>query len=161
MPKLTFYRQKRFDGGVRTGLELGYEYDGTEVGDLTVLERFESGDDDRDPTLLWFVDVRCEGPGIPTGPEQATTWFLATKPVIDDGLIRFADQLRRVGSDLDDFPLQWTDFPAVDGVERKIVCSAVRRIECRELAEILDDVRGHWSDWIEEMIEEHAVLSRN
>jgi hypothetical protein len=161
MPKLTFYRQKRFDGGIRTGLEWGFEFDATSEGDATLLERFEPGDEDRDPSLLWFVDIRCDGPGVPRLLEEAPRWFLSTKPVIDDGLARFADHLRRVGSDLDDYPLEWSEFPNADDVERKIVCSANRRIECRELAEILDDVRDHWSEWIEEMIEEQAASPRN
>ena len=57
MPNLTFYRQKRVDGGVRTGVELDGE---------TVASLFEEGDPERDPALLWFVDLRCEGPDCRT-----------------------------------------------------------------------------------------------
>jgi hypothetical protein len=160
MPKLTFYRQKRFDGGIRTGLEWGLDLDPTFEGESTLLERFEPGEEERDPSLLWFVDIRCEGPGVPSSLDEAPRWFLSTKPVIDDGLARFADHLRQVGADLDHYPLEWSEFPNTDNVERKIVCSAIRRTVCRELSEILDDVREHWSEWIEEMIEEQAATSR-
>jgi hypothetical protein len=141
---LTFYRQKRVDGGIRTGVELDQ---------TTILERFEIEEEEHDPALLWYVDVRCKGPGVPTDPESAEQWLLSTGEIIERGLAEFADHLRPAGADKNDYPLIWSEFPEVnDGVVRTIACSAVRRIESRQLAEILDDVRVHWSERIESMI---------
>ena len=148
---LTFYRQKRFDGGIRMGVELGH---------TTILERFEPGEGERDPSLLWYVDVRYDGPNLPTDIESIPQWLLSTRSIIEGGLARFADHLRLVGSDRDQYPLEWSDFPeANDGVTRKIACSAIRRIDARILAEILDDVRIHWSERIEAMIAEQVEYS--
>lgn len=160
MPFLTFYRQKRSDGGVRTGVELGVELEGGDIGSETILDRFEMGEGDRDPALLWFVDVRCEGPGVPNDAEAARQWLLSTGPIIMEGFTHFADRLRRVGSDLDDYPLRSADIPdGGDGVERMIVCSAIRRLDARGLAEILDDIRLHWVERIEAMIVDLALHS--
>ena len=56
MHKLTFYHQKRRDGGLRTGVDFD---------DERVLERFEPGDLARDSALEWFVDIRCRGETLP------------------------------------------------------------------------------------------------
>lgn len=160
MPYLTYYRQKRADGGIRSGVELGVELEGGDIGSETILDRFEMGEGDRDPALLWFVDVRCEGPGVPNDAEAARQWLLSTSPTIEDGFARFADRLRRVGSDLDDYPLQSADFPDEgDNVERRIVCSAIRRLDARGLAVILDDIRVHWGGRIREMIAQIAAYA--
>lgn len=160
MPYLTYYRQKRADGGIRSGVELGVDLGGGEVGSETILDHFEPGDGDRDPTLLWFVDVRCAGPGVPNEAEAARQWLLSTSHTIEGGLTRFADRLRRVGSDLDDYPLQSADFPDEGGdVERRIVCSAIRRLDARGLAVILDDIRVHWGGRIREMIAQIAAYA--
>ena len=70
MPKLTFYHQARFDGGRRTGISLD--------DDATSLHFFETGaaEEDYDPRLLWYVDLRCEGNAIPGEPQAARDWFL-------------------------------------------------------------------------------------
>lgn len=85
MAKLIFYRQKRYDNGIRTGLEL----DGDPIA-----ERFEEGDKDRDPALIWYVDLCCEGPGVPDDPDLAERWLVDHSPLIRDGFCRFAEHLR-------------------------------------------------------------------
>ncbi len=150
MPSLIIYRQKRIDGGIRTGVELG---------DSTIFELFEPEEGDRDPTLLRYVDVRCDGPGVPGDPETAAQWLLTTAPSIQDGLGRFADKLRRVGADLDEYPLKWADFADEADVTRTISCTTIRRVDARGLAEILDDIRIHWGARVEAMIGEHAANS--
>ena len=150
MPRLVFYRQKRFDGGFRMGVELNEE---------TILEQFEPGKNEPDPLLLWFVDVRCKGSDVPADAVASPQWLLSTGSIISEGLTRFADHLRRVGVDIDGDTLQWSEFPDDnDGVERKIVCSASRRFNAVEIAEIVDDIRDHWSDRIEAMIANPAEL---
>ena len=85
MPKLVFYRQKRYDGAIRTGLELD---------DDPIAEHYEEGSGERDPALLWFVDLRCKGPGIPGDPDDAEG--VAPGPFgYDPGRIR---PIRRAGS---------------------------------------------------------------
>ena len=151
MPKLTFYRQKRVDGGIRTGVELDGE---------TILEEFEAGEGERDPALLWYVDLRCDGSGVPNDADEAARWLLLKAPVIEEGFSRFANQLRRVGADVDAYPLLWSEFPDPgEGVAMKIACSTTRLTDARGIAEILDDVRSHWSERIEAMIKECADLS--
>ena len=67
MPNLTFYRQARIDGGIRTGIELDED---------AVFEHFEEGGPELDPTLLWYVDLRCQGPGLPDEPRKAREWLI-------------------------------------------------------------------------------------
>ncbi len=139
MPKLTFYRQKRDDGATRTGIELDGE---------TIAERFEGGEGERDPALLWYVDLRCEGAGLPDDPDAATHWLLEQAPIIRVGFARFAERLR-AGVDTDLYSLTWSEFADVpEGVGMTIACSAIRRIEAREMSAILADVGSHWDDII-------------
>ena len=62
MTKLTFYRQGRKDGGIRTGVE---------VNDESVLGRFEEGDKETDSALDWYVDIRCSVSKLGNDPEDA------------------------------------------------------------------------------------------
>src|SRR3954451_9524953 len=98
MPDLTFYRQKRVDGGVRTGIDI----DG-----VTVCEDFEEGDEERDPALRWYVDLRCSGDSLPHDADLAREWLLEHEEMIRDGFSRYASQLA-AGADRDDYPLQWS-----------------------------------------------------
>ncbi len=156
MPSLIYFRQKRFDGGVRTGVELELESDLAGLQEfpvgLTLLEDYEEGTADRDPSLLWYVDIRCEGPGIPDDSALASQWFLQNKESIVIGLSMFADHLREVGADIDQYPMQWSEFPSIDGVKIRLTGTAVRRIDSLRFSEILDDIREHWSERMEKMI---------
>ena len=49
MHELICFRQKRQDGGIRSGIQI----DGT-----THFHRFDEGTEDFDPSLLWYVDLR-------------------------------------------------------------------------------------------------------
>jgi hypothetical protein len=63
MAKITFYRQKRRDGGLHTGIT---------INGWNAMEMDEGIDwDDADPVLLWYVDVQCEGKMLPDRPETA------------------------------------------------------------------------------------------
>jgi hypothetical protein len=135
MAKLIFYRQQRFDGAVRTGVELDGE---------TIAERFEGGGVDSDPVLLWYIDLRCDGQGIPDDPNAAAQWLLDQSELIRDGFVRFAEKLR-VGADLDLYSLTWSDFrdPPPE-VRMMIACSAARRVDAREMSGKLIDVGENW-----------------
>src|SRR5581483_5387069 len=86
MHNLTFYRQKRQDGGMRTAITVDDDY---------VFHQFQPGDEDPpDPALLWFVDVRCEGKALPTAPDAALNWFRKHAKLIKDAMTEFADKLQ-------------------------------------------------------------------
>src|SRR5438309_1549162 len=82
---LTFYRQERADGGVRTGIM---------AGDSTVLELFEAPEEEYDPSLIWSIDIRCHGSSLPFNAEGARAWLLENGAMIRDGLSRFTEHLR-------------------------------------------------------------------
>ncbi len=148
MPDLTFYRQKRYDGGIRTGVEL----DG-----LTLSRHFVSPRGERDPSLLWFVDLRCSGSGIPDDPAAAFDWLQEHAAVIREGFRRYSDKLE-VGADVDRYPLEWTDFgEAIPGVEMKIACSAVRRVEAREIAVVIAEIGVRWQEFLDQLAIDQEV----
>jgi hypothetical protein len=142
MSELIFYRQKRVDGGVRTGIDL----DG-----VSICEDFEAGEAERDPALRWYVDLRCSGDGLPSDADAAREWLLVHEAMIRDGFSRYADQLA-AGSDPDDYPLQWSGFqPVPPSVQMSIACSAIRRVDARELNRVLLDIAEHWCERIERL----------
>jgi len=147
MHELTFYRQQRQDGGVRTGIEL----DNSE----TLLIDFQEGPADRqgDPlgaALTWYVDLRCRGEDLPTKPEPARLWFLSHREAFRDGLEELADRLA-AGTD-DSFPIRWEDFRnALGDAEAEIVCSATRRLGGRELADNLREVGSQLGEYLQVM----------
>jgi hypothetical protein len=137
MSELTFYRQKRVDGGIRTGIDL----DGA-----SICEDFEPGEAERDPALRWYVDLRCSGDGLPGDADSAREWLLEHDAMIREGFSRYAEELA-AGSDQDDYPLQWSGFQALPPkVRMSIACSAIRRVDARELNHVLLDIAEHWSE---------------
>src|SRR5947207_6480872 len=85
MPKLKFYRQRRVDGGTRTGIDVDNE---------EMWHRFEEPPEaEADPALVWYVDVRCHGPAVPAGREEARVWLLKNTPVIKRAFEQIADKL--------------------------------------------------------------------
>lgn len=135
MAKLIFYRQKRRDGGLRTAVEAGEE---------TLFGLFEEGESNDDPTLRWFVDLRCEGAGLPQSPRAARTWLLKHADMISDGFARCADEIA-AGIDPDHYPLSWDRFgERPEGVTMKLVCSATRRVDAIEMASVLREIGSNW-----------------
>jgi hypothetical protein len=132
MKKLTFYYQKRRDGGLRTGVELDGE---------RILENFEPGSLPQDSALLWFVDVRYSGEGIPDQPEAVRQWLLQRSDKIRMALRELSAELT-AGMD-NDWPLK-KEVPAANGVEMAIYCSAMRRVNGREISTILSNLEQHW-----------------
>jgi hypothetical protein len=148
MSDLVFYRQKRYDGGVRTGVE----WEG-----MPLARHFDPPAGDRDPALLWFVDLRCSGPGIPNDPDAAFDWLGEQTSMIREGFRRFGEKLL-VGADHDDDPLEWTDFGATPvGVALKLVCSATRRVDARDMSGVINDIGFHWSDYLNLLVHEQEA----
>src|SRR5262249_22852861 len=135
MPKLVFYRQKRYDGGIRTGVELD---------DDRVSDWFDPGPDENDRALLWDIDLGCEGAGVPDEPEVVLDWLLEQGPIIRDGFSRFAEHLR-YGFDPDIYTVKWMDFRTVpQDVTMLIACSAVRRVDAMEMGSHLLEIAINW-----------------
>lgn len=142
MTKLTFYRQLRADGGVRTGVKLD---------EVTVLGSFEEGEADPDPALIWFVDLRCRGDGLPADPEDARDWLLDQAGIIREGFAACARD-HRDGIDPDIYPLVWDKFPsAPEGVRMEIISTAARHDAARKLADVLNDLGAHWENYVESL----------
>lgn len=138
MSKLLFYRQARRDGGVRMGVELD--------GEL-LLHRFEEGTAESDPSLLWFVDVACLGVRLGFDSEALRDWLLANKEAISEAIVAFASDLE-VGIDANAWPVR-KEFPrAIPRVKLTISCSAVRRVDAREIATHLRQLARNWSRYI-------------
>src|SRR5713101_6358907 len=96
MAQITFYRQKRWDGGIHTGLA-------TEHG--TVLEQHQHGKGISDPALLWFVDVRAKGRSLPHDVEGIRKWFLHHADLVTNELRNLSDELT-AGIDFNCLPLE-------------------------------------------------------
>ena len=145
MRRITFFRQKRKDGGVRTGVDVGHD---------TVLSRFRAGAGDRDPTLIWWVDVRAEGPALPETGEEAREWFVSQKGVVQQALVSFADELS-IGLDVSDSPVKRV-VPPGKGNGRKttlsIVVSAVRRLDAIKLSKVLTDIARNWDAYVQDLV---------
>lgn len=148
MPTLSFYRQQRADGGVRTGLEID--------GD-TVLHRFQGGKGEDDPALLWFIDIRCQGPRLPKNPEQARQWFLDYGEMIRAGLRELAEELR-AGIDADAWPVRRQLPRMPSGVRVTLSCAAARRFEGLRVAVILHELAGNWQSQIQSLREVHPMV---
>ena len=148
MPKLVFYRHKRYDGGIRTGVELD---------DDRVADWFDPGPDENDRALLWYVDLRCEGSGVPDEPELALDWLSGHGPIIRDGFSRCADHLRN-GIDPDIYTVRWTDFRNVPpDVTMLIACSAIRRVDALEIGAHLSEIATDWDTIIATLKAAQAV----
>ena len=136
MTTVTFYHQERVDGGVRTGLE---------VDGYTLLEEFRGGPGERDPALLWYVDVRCEGsvPPFQTA-DDVRQWLRGAAPGLRDALLLAATHLA-AGVDVELAPWEWTAPNPVAGLPARVVVSAQRRVAALDMAARLRRLAGQ--DW--------------
>jgi hypothetical protein len=134
MHKLIWYRQKRFDGGIRTAVD---------VDDVLLLHRFENENYEPDPALLWYADLRCEGQRLPTKAETAQRWLLQRSDVIRQGFRDVAEELR-AGMDVDAWPVMRKIRGFPDGVKAVIAFAAARRLDGVAMADVLIDVADHW-----------------
>jgi hypothetical protein len=134
MTEITFFRQKRFDGGVRTGIDVMGE---------TLLQEFVPGNLDFDSALLWYIDLRCKGQNIPGDPELVRSWFIRRSEFFKRELIKIANESLCVGFDADLFPYQ-NRLTDSEGTEIRVVITAIRRITALDLAEELRCLATEW-----------------
>jgi hypothetical protein len=136
MGKIVFYRQARADGGMHTGVS---------VNEVTIVDSLEGSGPLRDPVLLWYVDVRAEGPALPENPYAVRDWLVNNGPAIAKGLEREAERAA-AGIDVD----SWPASAAVEGFLRdtrvRIVYSAGRRARALEIASVLKDIAKGWHE---------------
>ena len=135
MAKLLFYRQKRADGGTRTGVELFGQ---------SIAERFDDEVAEPDPVLLWVVDLRCDGPGVPDLPDNAMQWLSDHSSVISDGFDRASATLG-AGIDPDVSHRLFSDFDGLpDEVSLSIGCAVKDRETGRGIGGVLREIGRDW-----------------
>jgi hypothetical protein len=143
MSELTFFRQKRFDGGVRTGVE----FDGARL-----LRSFERGPGDLEDMPLgsgleWYIDLRFSGPDLPKQTEAVKNWLLDQTEAIRHAL---SDYAALVGAGLDDeFPLESPPYKvgALDA-QLRVVSSVTKRVTRLNFTEILTRFADEFPDYV-------------
>jgi hypothetical protein len=139
MKILIFYHQKRRDGGVRTGVELEGE---------RILECFEPGSPLEDSKLLWWIDVRCSQKMWPSEPEGVRAWLLENAQKIENGLKAYAKEL---GAGIDvNWPAKHI-VPIRTGLKIEIFCSAMKRVDGREMQAELSRLANNWQTIIAQL----------
>ncbi|MEZ6233191.1 MAG: hypothetical protein R3B68_03280 [Phycisphaerales bacterium] len=124
MAKIEIYRQKRVDGGIRTG----FSVDGARL-----LQHLQAGSPEPDPALEWFIDIRCtvRGKG-PASESEAQTWLTEHSEFLRDALRAAADDIP-VGIDADLWP-HIQEINAPKGWKVVVAYSAIKRVDGRQMA---------------------------
>jgi len=141
--ELTFFRQKRFDGGVRTGVE----HDG-----VRLLRNFEQGPGDLEDMPLgsgleWYIDLRFSGPTLPKQTESVKNWLLDHTEAIRQSLSDFATL---VGAGVDDeFPLESPPYEVGEqDIRLRVVSSVTKRVTRLNFAEIISQFAQEFPDYV-------------
>lgn len=134
MSTLAFFRQARVDGGMRTGVDWD---------DTPLLHDFQEGSDEHDPAIIWYVDVEFVGDTLPIDAESARQWLVRRGTTVAGALRSLAEDLS-LGIDVGSWPAKRDIVGLPRGVEGLISCSAVRRVDCRHIAEHLRELAGQW-----------------
>lgn len=135
MSSFTVYKQTRVDGGIRTGVDL----DGAEC-----FQDYVPGAGEEDPAILWYLDVRGRGAGVPSDPDQLWQWLLDSEPAIQQACQRAAEQLS-AGVDGDGWPFRLRFPNLMTDVDVEIVGSALRRVEGTEMGRFILEFASDWS----------------
>jgi hypothetical protein len=134
MGTLAFFRQARVDRGMRTGVDWN---------ETPLLHDFQEGGDEHDPAIIWYVDVEFVGDALPVDAEKARQWLVRRGTTVAAALRSLADDLS-LGIDVGSWPVKRAVVGLPRGVTGAISCSAVRRIDCRHIAERLHELADHW-----------------
>ena len=146
MTEITFYRQQRRDGSIRSGLHATGPFD---------LENFELGPEDLadDPyanVLDWFIDLQLESPTDLINAEAARYELLACKGAIRSGLNQMIDELG-VGVD-SSMALIWQNFPELPpGYSCRLNLSISRRFRGKTYIDLLQDFMEHWPEYCQSL----------
>lgn len=134
MHSIKFYRQARYDGGVRSGIGV----DGT-----LVMHHFAPGHEDDDPALRWFVDLIFESDTLPSEAEAARDLLLRQSTFAQHVLRDTAEHLA-LGIDDEEWPytVQFKDEPS--GITCRLTTSGVRSLADDELAANLAETADNW-----------------
>ena len=141
MRTIAFYRQKRFDEAVRTGIE---------INDAPAWESYEEGPDDHDPGLLWYVDLVFEGEALPTGVEESRRWLMEQSSFVREVLTDTASSIE-VGFDVEPGPFR-REFrmPSAD-VALTVSISAVHRLVAIEMAAVIKQIADDWDAFLQRL----------
>lgn len=142
MAQLRFYRQVRYDGGIRTGIG---------VDEQPIWHDFQAGSEDSDPAILWYVDVIVEGNKLPNDPEESRGWLLAQATPLTNALRAAAERLEIGLDDSADWPYRVRLNGLPRGVQGEIRVSAVRGLPEGELAQGLSDLADRWEAILERL----------
>jgi hypothetical protein len=138
MASVTFFRQQRVDGGIRTGID----FEG-----ITLLESFTPGGDEDDPVLLWYVDVQLEGVIPVRSPEHLRRWLSELTGTLQPFLDRVADEMD-AGAD-GEWPVRRSfDLNAGD-LRLTVSATGVRRLAARQLGERVREIGQRWREFVE------------
>jgi hypothetical protein len=143
---LVFYHQGRVDGGIHMGVD---------AFDTSLLESFENEapDDESDPVLSWYIDIRCKGRRLPTTAREAREWFLKHGDLIRTGLGALAEELR-VGLDVESYPYRWDKFVSQpNGVQITLVCMVHRRTGGLKFARYVQAFADHYGEILNRLAE--------
>jgi len=139
MASVTFFRQQRVDGGIRTGID----YEG-----CTLLESFAQGSDEDDPALLWFVDVKLEGPVIPSrSPNHLRQWLIDLAAKLQPHLDAVAEELS-AGVD-GEWPVQRSFSMPAEDLLLTVSATGIRRLQARQIGEKVREVSQRWPELLE------------
>ncbi len=149
MSELIFFRQKRRDGGVRTGIEFDEE---------TLFDMFEPGSETADAALVWFVDIRCTGSNLPSNCDAAHKWFRDRSSVVKSELDKLATHLR-AGIDAD-WPLR-KEINSGPDLKMAIYYSAMNRITGTEMSEVFSSLANQWDNILDKLADFKPVHELN
>ncbi|MEX0938722.1 MAG: hypothetical protein WDZ59_12750 [Pirellulales bacterium] len=135
MTDLLFYRQKRVDGGLRSGIDLNGS---------PLAEGFREGDEEPNPVLLWYIDLRCSGEHLPHDADKAIEWFRENNDAFTGTLRRTAQELSRTGVDTEALPFRQQFRNLLPGVNVDLVISTLGRPEGRDVAQFLREFADDW-----------------
>jgi hypothetical protein len=139
MGKLALYYHYRNDGGTRTTVD---------VDGVTVAHRFKAGKRAVDPTLAWYVDVRCEGVRLPKEPAAALQWLHDKSELIRAGLADFA---ANINVDPDAEPIRWEIAGSQRGVRISLFAWAQTAKGLVRMPRMLGKIRDRWDDLLGEL----------
>jgi hypothetical protein len=142
MSQIRFYRQERYDGGLRTGFG---------IDNQPALEEFQAGQGESDPALLWYVDLELDGKSLPHDVERARVWALDHAEPIIAGLRLAAERLEIGLDDTTDWPYRLRVQNLPRGIRGELRISAVRGLGEGELAGRLAALADDWSGVVQRL----------